>query len=169
MDWKWMIERGGRMTFTVISTPAHTDTPPHPAFLEHTEKPSDIESYSGHFGSTCNERNPLARLTKFWLFLLSHHKSFTVITMLFKDILQFPFFLKLMKKTLGRQHPIDRHILNCVGDVTSTTQTISLKFLNLVQVETPNACPDSSRVATCCFLIFCAWSNKRWGWRVVSK
>lgn len=64
MDWKWMIERGGRMTFTVISTPTHTDTPPHPAFLEHTEKPSDIESYSGHFGSTCNERKPYRRLRK---------------------------------------------------------------------------------------------------------
>lgn len=30
MDWKWMIERGGRVTFTVISAPTHTSTPPRP-------------------------------------------------------------------------------------------------------------------------------------------
>lgn len=31
MDWKWMIERGGRVTFTVISAPSSPHSlPPHP-------------------------------------------------------------------------------------------------------------------------------------------
>lgn len=44
MDWKWMIERGGRVTFTVISAP-HTHTlPPTPPRSSTADKCDDIDS-----------------------------------------------------------------------------------------------------------------------------
>lgn len=162
MDWKWMIERGGRVTFTVISAPTHThthtSTPPRlPPNTQTNPMTLKVSTVPGVFGADrigpislnlrylARKETHLAAINStFFVFLSLCIPSPAVIlyVWLSEGVVPSP-VPWIWWKRHWREHLLTAHPRVC-GRRTRVTQNISLKFQNEAHVENIDACSISS-------------------------